>query len=85
MLVINCKVAAPTIIFAYGTSAPASGGDISYHGATNRGSRKINLIGVAKNKYSVVPDSEIVDFTINGVGLKISFSFTSLIIIVLFQ
>jgi hypothetical protein len=67
IMLSTCKNAAPSVIFAYGTTAPPAGGDISYHGAINRGTKTVNLISVAQNKDQVVPDSETLDFTISNV------------------
>ena len=55
------------MIYAYGTSDPAPGADITYHGS-NRGSKKVNLIGVNKVN-NAVPNSETIEFSLGNVYL----------------
>ena len=64
------------MIYAYGTNDPTPGADITYHGS-NRGSKKVNLIGVNKVN-NAVPNSETLEFSLGNVFiLNVLFFFVS--------
>ena len=68
----NVKIGSPFLVWSFGTSDPASGSDISYHGSVNRGSKNAVIIGSAGNSAQTIPKQELVYFSIQNV---IIFSF----------
>ena len=62
-------------MWSYGTSDPASGSDISYHGAVNRGSKNVVIVGSAGSSAQTIPNQELVYFTIQNVILMLSNEF----------
>ncbi len=59
------------MIYAWGTSDPAAGQDITYHGAVNRGARSANLISSVKSSDPKPTDAEELSFTISNVLLML--------------
>ena len=56
------------MIFSFGDSDPAPGKDISYHGASNRGSKGVVLISSSVNDQQEIPsDIQRIDFSFYGV------------------
>lgn len=55
------------MIFAYGETDPADGGDIYYH-SSNRGTKKLNIINRNIIQDIAEPDTEIYDFELKHVS-----------------
>ena len=49
------QIGSPHAIYAYGNSDPATNGDISYHGFSNRGSQGIVFISSSANDQQAMP------------------------------
>lgn len=60
------KKSTPSLIFAYGETDPTDGGDIYYH-SFNRGTKKLNILGIFKKVEQDVHDSQIYEFEIKNV------------------
>ena len=61
------ETGSPYVIFAYGESDPLPGQDITYHNS-NRGSKVLNLISGAPDKNTIIPNEEIIEFSIRNVN-----------------
>lgn len=57
----------PYVIYAFGQTDPPRGGDVGYHGSTNRGTRAINLISMPKTRDVGVSNLETFDLNIESV------------------
>ena len=57
----------PHVIFSWSDQDPAPGQDISYHGATNRGTKDVILLSGPKNEQEVFANLEELHFPIENV------------------
>lgn len=57
------------MIYAFGSEPLGNDGEeISYHGITNRGSSKLNMISMSNSDVPIPDDAHFVDFSIKNVS-----------------